>query len=92
MYCIETKSGNVIWSSDGPLRGTIMAEPRLVEPGAEDPKVFVIEGMNGKVRQHDALTGAIDWSFDCSTGSGIPCNDAVQADFRYEFSCEKMPP
>lgn len=82
MYCIDAQKGNILWNSDGALRGTITAEPRLVERLAEEPKVFVIEGMKGKVRQHNALTGAIDWSFDCQAVSGVPCNDAVEAEFR----------
>lgn len=83
MYCIDAKKGDILWSSDGALRGTIMAEPRLVEHIAEKPKVYVIEGMKGKVRQHNALTGDIDWSYDCQAVSGIACNDAVEAEFRY---------
>lgn len=81
MYCLETKSGKTVWKSEGAFRGAISTEPRLVEMIPDEPKVYVIEGMNGKVRQHDALTGDIDWSFDCSNLGGVSCNDAVQADF-----------
>ena len=82
MYCIEAETGGILWNSDGPLRGTIVAEPRLVEAVTDEPKLYVIEGMKGKVRQHSAKTGAIDWSFDCFAVSGVPCNDAVEAEFR----------
>jgi len=60
-----------------------LSEPRLVEILDEKPKLYVIEGMKGKVRQHNALTGTIDWVFDCLSVSGISCHDAVEADFRY---------
>jgi hypothetical protein len=80
LYCIDATSGDVLWSSNAELRSSILAEPRLMEL-YDDPKVFVIEAMNGKVRQHNALTGALDWEFGCLEVSGIPCNDAVEAEF-----------
>lgn len=84
VYCIDTQRGDILWNSDGAawgMQGSIMAEPRLVERRQDQPKVYVIEGLKGRVRQHDALTGAIDWAIDCYTVSGIPCHDAVEADF-----------
>ena len=86
LHCLDTRTGDTLWTEDGALRTAIVAEPRLVELLDEEPKLYVIEGMNGKVRQHDALTGTIDWSFDCQKLSGIACNDAVEAEFRYEPS------
>lgn len=81
VYCIDAKTGDILWKQDGVFRSVIMAEPRLVERSSEEPKLFVIEGMKGKVRQHDALTGDVDWSFDCKDVSGGSCDDAVEADF-----------
>ena len=81
MYCIDTQTGDILWKEDGGLRSVILAEPRLVEQTGEIPKLFVIEGMKGRVRQHDALTGDINWTFDCKDVSGVSCNDAVEADY-----------
>ena len=81
VYCIDTQTGDILWKEDGGLRSVILAEPRLVEQTGEVPKLFVIEGMKGKVRQHDALTGDINWTFDCRDVSGVSCNDAVEADY-----------
>jgi hypothetical protein len=50
------------------MRSAILAEPRLIEFSTDEPKVFVIEGMNGRVRQHNALSGGLDWQFDCRDG------------------------
>jgi outer membrane protein assembly factor BamB len=88
MYAVDTAKGDVLWTSVGVGRGTVHAEPKLVELLPKTPKVYVIEGISGKVRQHDALTGTIDWTFDCSDVSGIACNDAVEADFRYDCLVE----
>lgn len=83
LYCIDAETGDILWIADGAFRSSILTEPRLVEL-LEETKLFVIEGMKGKVRQHDAQTGVVDWAFDCQAVSDIPCNDAVEADFRYE--------
>ncbi|CAB9516156.1 expressed unknown protein [Seminavis robusta] len=86
LYCIGTENGEILWTSSGNNRGSIRAEPRLVDNPQDDPKVFVIEGSKGKVRQHDASSGVIDWTFDCHDVSGIPCHDAVEADFSIDPS------
>jgi len=84
LYCIEAESGRILWKEDGGLRSVIVAEPRLVERADEDAKLYVIESMTGELRQHDALTGDIEWRVDCNDVTGIPsCSDAVEADFRY---------
>jgi hypothetical protein len=83
MYAVDTVKGEILWTSVGVTRGAVYAEPKLVERLPNTPKVYVIEGINGKVRQHDGLTGTVDWTFDCRDVSGIACNDAVEADFRY---------
>lgn len=81
LYSIDAKTGDVLWTNDAELRSTILAEPRFID-FHEEPKVYVIESMNGRVRQHNALTGELDWEFGCNVGES-PCNDAVEADFRY---------
>ena len=82
LYCIDAKAGTVLWRNEEAMRSAIYAEPKLIE-FTDEPKLYVIEGMNGRVRQHDALSGEIDWQFDCSDVSNGPCHDAIEAEFSY---------
>jgi hypothetical protein len=90
MYAVDTVKGEILWTSVGVARGAVYAEPKLVEQLPTTPKVYVIEAINGKVRQHDGLTGSVDWTFDCRDVSRVACDDAVEADFRYECLVERL--
>jgi hypothetical protein len=87
MLCIEADTGDIRWFSDGDGDSGYRVEPKLTEIPGETPVVYTIESMTGKVRQHNALTGFINWESDCSDRTDqTGCQDGVEAEFRYVFA------
>ena len=81
LFCIEADSGREIWT-DFTARSVHLMEPKLSEIEGSSV-VYIIEQLNGNVRQHDTKSGDRNWEFGCADVTGITsCQDAVEAEFR----------
>ena len=80
-YCLESDSGKELWTD---AQGSpVFAAPRVFETNGASV-VYVIESMDGRVRQHTANNGRRNWEFSsCTDNAGQPsCQESVEADFR----------
>ena len=81
LFCVDATNGREVWT-DFTARSVHVMEPKLSEIDGSSV-VYIIELLNGNVRQHDATTGTRNWQFSCADLTGIDsCQDAVEAEFR----------
>jgi hypothetical protein len=84
LYAIEPDSGRDFWSNMG--RSQIVARPQIWETD-ELSVLYVIESLDGRIRQFDLFSGERFWGFSCAdiSGDGFAadefCQDAVEAEF-----------
>jgi len=82
MYCLETMTGKIVWSSDGNRESGYVVQPKLSEIPEESPMVYTIETLRGNVRQHNANNGYINWEFNCYNLSREKlCGHSVEGEF-----------
>mgnify|MGYP002177331239 CR=1 FL=1 len=81
LFAVQGDGGREAWSdSEG---SAILTQPKVFE-GASSSVLYVIESMDGTVRQHATADGARNWEFNCVDLTGIDsCQDGVEAEFRY---------
>lgn len=84
LYAIDTQSGRDTWSILG--RSQILARPQIWETD-EVSVLYVVESLDGRVRQFDLYSGERLWGINCadinredSEGGGF-CQDSVEAEF-----------
>ena len=79
---MQANNGMEVWSAS--VKSIIMNQPSLFTSAGGDSVVYIIESMDGRVRQFNAASGTDNWQFNCVDVSGIDsCQDAVEAEFRY---------
>jgi hypothetical protein len=81
LFAVQGDGGREAWSdSEG---SAILTQPKVFE-GASSSVLYVIESMDGTVRQHATADGARNWEFNCADLTGVDsCQDGVEAEFRY---------
>ena len=80
LYSVEAEKGKEVWTDDEE-GSEILAQPKVFESGGE-AVVYVIEALNGRIRQHDMDKGERNWEYDLCTGNeeNVSC-ESVEAEF-----------
>ena len=81
-YCLQSDNGRQLWKDEEGSQ--IMARPRVFEGEDDDDwkkVVYVVESLNGRVRQYDLYSGQRYWDYSCADISDQLCQDAVEAEF-----------
>lgn len=80
LYSVEAEKGKEVWT-DEEEGSEILAQPKVFESGGE-AVVYVIEALNGRIRQHDMDKGERNWEYDLCTGNeeNVSC-ESVEAEF-----------
>mmetsp|Transcript_57 Transcript_57/g.115 ORF Transcript_57/g.115 Transcript_57/m.115 type:complete len:954 (+) Transcript_57:137-2998(+) len=81
LVCIDAEDGGILWVYK--IRNSAFnVEPKFSEISGENTVLYTIETLTGRVRQHDAQSGVLNWAFDCTDVSGnASCQDSVEAEF-----------
>mmetsp|Transcript_19097 Transcript_19097/g.21580 ORF Transcript_19097/g.21580 Transcript_19097/m.21580 type:complete len:1376 (+) Transcript_19097:201-4328(+) len=76
-YCFQSDNGRELWRDEEGSQ--IMTRPHIWE--GDNPVVYVVESLNGRVRQYDLYSGERNWDYSCADISDKLCQDAVEAEF-----------
>lgn len=81
IFAMSSESGRTSWTTD--TQSVVLNRPKVFQ-GEDEDRIYVIESMDGLVRQLDADSGDSIWQFNCASITGLPtCQDSVEAEFRY---------
>jgi outer membrane protein assembly factor BamB len=88
LHCLQTDNGRESWTV--PVESAILNRPTLFTSEEGEDVIYIIESMDGRVRQFNSGNGGENWQFNCEDATGIEsCQNAVEAEFRYVFNIAK---
>lgn len=76
-YCFQSNNGRELWRNEEGSQ--ILAQPKVFE--GNYPVAYVIESLNGRVRQYNLYNGERNWDYSCADISDKLCQDPVEAEF-----------
>lgn len=83
VYSIRSQDGRVSWTID--VESAVVNRPAYFTSDTGTANIlYLIESMDGRVRQIDTDSGNENWQFSCVDVTGLDsCQNSVEAEFRY---------